>query len=292
MMVPNTQEMSVPAPFTLSLSNFEGPFDLLLTLISRRKLDITDIALAEVTDEFLTYIRPAFNEPGERSIDAALNTASEFLVTAATLLELKTARLLPHGEKALAANPQLLEARDLLFARLLQYRAYREVASVLEARFAAENQRFSRSVALEPRFAQVLPELVFDISPQAFAELAAQALRLHQAPDLEPAPDTIETGHLYTPATTIAAEEKVVLERLAHSGEPLSFTEICTDAASREVVVVRFLAVLELYKEGRIKVEQEVTLGPIWLALEPHARSTGHKTEQQPLTPEKEDAHV
>lgn len=271
MTVPNTLTQSAPAPFTLTLSNFEGPFDLLLTLISRRKLDITDIALAEVTDEFLTYIRPLL----EDGSDAALNTASDFLVTASTLLELKTARLLPRNEKVFAANPDLLEARDLLFARLLQYRAYRDVAAVLEERFTAENQRFSRTVALEPAFAQVLPELVFDLTPQAFAEIAAGALRLHEAPDLEPEPEHIDTGHIYTPATTIAAEEAVLLAKLGESGGQLSFAEACADAASREVVAVRFLAVLELYKEGKLAVEQSQALGPITLRLESSA--TAHR---------------
>ncbi|MDY6051351.1 MAG: ScpA family protein [Rothia sp. (in: high G+C Gram-positive bacteria)] len=263
-MVPNTLTPSAPAPFILTLSNFEGPYDLLLTLISRRKLDITDIALAEVTDEFLTYIRPLL----EDGSDAALNTASDFLITAATLLELKTARLLPRKNKALTSNPDLLEARDLLFARLLQYRAYREVASVLEEHFAAENQRFSRTVALEPAFTKVLPELVFDLTPQAFAQIAAGALRLHENPGREPEPAQIDTGHIYTPATTIAAEEATLLTKLGESGGQLSFTEACADAGSREVVAVRFLAVLELYKEGVLAVDQETTLGPITLRLE------------------------
>lgn len=267
MTVPNTREASAPTPFTLTLANFEGPFDLLLTLISRRKLDITDIALAEVTDEFLTYIRGALGIKDSRGADIALNTASEFLVTATTLIELKTARLLPRSDKALTTNPELLEARDLLFARLLQYRAYREVAAVLQARFSAENRRFARSVALEPRFAKVLPELIFDVTPQAFAEIAAGALRLHETADHEP--EHIDTGHIYTPATTIATEEAVVLARLKERCTPVSFAELCRDADSREVVAVRFLAVLELYKERRIRVDQQVTLGPITLTLEP-----------------------
>ncbi|WP_421084728.1 segregation and condensation protein A [Rothia nasimurium] len=267
MTVPNTLTQSAPAPFTLTLSNFEGPFDLLLTLISRRKLDITDIALAEVTDEFLTYIRGAFDTDHPRGQEIALNTASEFLVTAATLIELKTARLLPRGEKVIQANPDLLEARDLLFARLLQYRAYREVTAVLAEKFAAESQRFARTVALEPAFAKVLPELVFDLTPQAFAQIAAQALRLDQAPDLTPEPETIDTGHIYHPATTIAVEEAEILSRLSQAPGPLTFDDICQRAANREVIAVRFLAVLELYKEGLINVSQEVTLGPITLTL-------------------------
>ncbi|WP_237221415.1 segregation and condensation protein A [Rothia nasimurium] len=270
MTVPNTLDAGAPAPFTLTLSNFEGPFDLLLTLISRRKLDITDIALAEVTDEFLTYIKDAFDTDHPRGHDVALNTASEFLVTAATLIELKTARLLPRGDKAIQANPELLEARDLLFARLLQYRAYREVTAVLAEKFAAESHRFARTVALEPAFAQVLPELVFDLTPQGFAEIAARALRLHEAADTDPEPEQIDTGHIYHPATTIAVEEAEILSRLQQATTPLTFTDICERVANREVVAVRFLAVLELYKQGLLDVSQEVTLGPITLTLTRH----------------------
>lgn len=284
MMVPTQEAPSAPAqvrppePFTLALSNFEGPFDLLLTLISRRKLDITDIALARVTDEFLNYIHSAF----ESGSDAALNTASEFLVTAATLLELKTARLLPQPERVLAASPELLEARDLLFARLLQYRAYREVAAVLDEKFSGEAQRFARTVTLEPKFSKVLPELVFDLTPEEFARIAAGALRLDKGQEQEPLPETVQTDHIYRPATTIAAEEALILERLGQAGGAISFTDLCRDTASVEIVVVRFLAVLELYKEGMLQVEQTETLGPIYLELQPENDSAeNHGTENE-----------
>lgn len=269
MMVPKQQASSAPAqvrtpePFTVALRNFEGPFDLLLTLIARRKLDITDIALAQVTDEFLNYIHRAF----ESSSDVALNTASEFLVTAATLLELKTARLLPQPERVIAANPELLEARDLLFARLLQYRAYREVAAVLDEKFLDESRRFARTVVLEPQFSKVLPELVFDVSPEEFARIAARALHPGKNPQADLPPDTVHTEHMHRPATTISAEETVIVERLEETGGRMSFTELCSDAASLEITVVRFLAVLELYKDGTLHVYQEKTLGPITLAL-------------------------
>lgn len=282
MMVPTQQALKSPAqggshePFTLALSNFEGPFDLLLTLISRRKLDITDIALAQVTDEFLNYIHGAF----ESGSDAALNTASEFLVTAATLLELKTARLLPQPERVIAANPDLLEARDLLFARLLQYRAYREVAAVLDEKFAGEAQRFARTVPLEPKFSKVLPELVFDLTPEEFARIAAGALRLDRGQEQEPLPETVQTDHIYRPATTIAAEEAVILERLGQAGGAVSFTELCRDTSAVEIVVVRFLAVLELYKDGAIQIEQEERLGPIYVALSPEEQGTGSQGEE------------
>lgn len=269
MMVPTQEATSTPAelrvaePFTLALSNFEGPFDLLLGLISRRKLDITDIALAQVTDEFLTYIHTVF----EAGSEAALNTASEFLVTAATLLELKTARLLPQPDRVIATHPDLLEARDLLFARLLQYRAYREVVAVLEEKFKTEAQRFARTVALEPQFTKVLPELVFDLTPEGFARIAAEALRPDTSRQAEPEPKAVQVDHIYQPATTIAAEEALILERLSQSHGPVGFGQLCQDAPGKEIVVVRFLALLELYKEGILHVDQKESLGPILLRL-------------------------
>ena len=219
--------------FTLTLSNFEGPFDLLLTLISRRKLDITDVALAEVTDEFLAYLQALYAEGTERALDEA----SEFLVTAATLLELKTARLLPQHREPLEEDVALLEARDLLFARLLQYRAYRVVADIFAERWAQEARRFPRAVALEERFAHALPELIL-----------VEGLN----------------EHLHVPVTTIAAEEHYLLHALLDaSGRELRFDELVRGAGDLEIAVVRFLALLELYKEGALHVEQEQPLGEI-----------------------------
>lgn len=265
-MVPTqVQELNAPpptptsAPFALHLSNFEGPFDLLLHLITRKKLDITDIALAEVTDEFLSYISGVFDADTDRGLD----TASEFLVTAATLLDLKAARLLPRGAAHITANTDLLEARDLLFARLLQYRAYREVTAVLEERYVAEAQRFPRTVALDPRFSKVLPELVFDLSSEEFARIAAAALNpARDNEDPSKQDSEVETDHLHTPLTTIAAEEAHVLAQLGERGE-ITFAEIITGASAVEVAIVRFLAVLELFKEGALLLEQPQTLGPI-----------------------------
>lgn len=265
-MVPTpVQELNAPpptptsAPFALHLSNFEGPFDLLLHLITRKKLDITDIALAEVTDEFLSYISGVFDADTDRGLD----TASEFLVNAATMLDLKAARLLPRGAAHITANTDLLEARDLLFARLLQYRAYREVTAVLEERYVAEAQRFPRTVALDPRFSKVLPELVFDLSPEEFARIAAAALNpARDNEDPSKQDSEVETDHLHTPLTTIAAEEAHVLAQLGERGE-ITFAEIITGASAVEVAIVRFLAVLELFKEGALLLEQPQTLGPI-----------------------------
>lgn len=248
--------------FTLTLSNFEGPFDLLLTLISRRKLDITEVALAEVTDEFLAYLHALYAEGTERALDEA----SEFLVTAATLLELKTARLLPQHREPLEEDVALLEARDLLFARLLQYRAYREVADIFAERWAQEAQRFPRAVALEERFAQALPELVFTGGAEEFARIAAAALS-RTPKESEPEPEEIVeelNEHLHVPLTTIAAEEHYILHSLLDTAaRELSFAELVQGSGELEIAVVRFLALLELYKEGALHVEQDAPLGAI-----------------------------
>lgn len=245
--------------FTLTLQNFEGPFDLLLSLISRRKLDITDVALAEVTDEFLHYINQLF----ESQIDIALDQASDFLVTAATLLDLKAARLLPRGQVESEEDVALLEARDLLFARLLQYRAYRDVAGILAERYESEAQRFPRDVALEPQFAQVLPDLVFETTPEEFAEIAAKALSSSHFED-EPHENLaqVELGHLHQPLTTIADEENFIVQRLAENSQE-SFSNLIRGCGKFEIAVYRFLAVLELIRNGAVEVTQANPLGEI-----------------------------
>src|SRR5882757_2427530 len=148
--------------FEVHLDVFEGPFDLLLALISKHKLDITEIALSSVTDEFIAHIR-AMSDAWD------LDQASYFLVVAATLLDLKAARLLPSGEVDDEEDLALLDARDLLFARLLQYRAYKQVAAVFAERIAAEGRRYPRAVSLEEPFAQLLPEVLLGLGPAEFA---------------------------------------------------------------------------------------------------------------------------
>lgn len=250
------------AEFTLTLANFEGPFDLLLSLISRRKLDITDVALAEVTDEFLHFISALFDAKAENALD----TASDFLVTAATLLDLKAARLLPQPSVKSEEDIALLEARDLLFARLLQYRAYREVTSILSDKYADEAQRFPRDVTLEPQFAQVLPELVFEISPEEFAHIAANALKIYRVgEDQQVSQDMGSRGvleHLREPLTTIAAEETFIVEYL-QSNQESTFSQLIDGSSEFEVAVFRFLALLELLKNGTVLVNQEFPLGEI-----------------------------
>lgn len=237
--------------FTVTLENFEGPFDLLLSLISRRKLDITDIALATVTDEFLQYISALFDAETTKALDQA----SDFLVTAATLLDLKAARLLPQPRVASEEDIALLEARDLLFARLLQYRAYRDVAEILSEKYESEAQKFPRSVALEPQFAQALPELVFTTTPEEFARIAAVALS-KSAFDAEQETKTQAStfDHLREPLTTIAREEQVIIQHLSN-GQAATFYDVIAGSGEFEIAVVRFLAVLELFRRGVVDID-------------------------------------
>ena len=239
--------------FEVRLTNFSGPFDLLLNLISRRELDITEIALAQVTDEFIAHIRRAQAAEGEWRLDEA----SEFLVVAATLLDLKAARLLPAGAVEDEEDIALLEARDLLFARLLQYRAFKEMARQLATRLEDEGARFPRDVALEPEFTRLLPELVWKHSPEEFAALAVKVLTPRQE---QPASVSIE--HLHAPLVSVR-DQAVVLENLLRTSGPLSFGQLTEDAASRLVLVVRFLALLEMFRDGAISFDQAAPLSEL-----------------------------
>lgn len=240
------------APFRVHLENFSGPFDLLLSLITKHKLDITEIALAQVTDEFIEHIRRAEDQLGQWD----LSQASEFLVVAATLLDLKAARLLPTGDVEDAEDLELLEARDLLFARLLQYRAFKEVAAHLEVALDAASRRFPRSVAMEPQFAALLPELVWQIGPEELALLAARA----SGPG--PAPATVDLTHLHAPPVSVREQAAVLVDRLRRQ-HTTTFRHLVADAAGAAVVVGRFLALLELFREGMIAFDQVSPLGEL-----------------------------
>jgi segregation and condensation protein A len=239
------------AAFEVHLDVFEGPFDLLLGLISKHQLDITEVALAQVTDEFVGWIR-AYREVNGTDWDLA--QASEFLVVAATLLDLKAARLLPSADGPDEEDLALIEARDLLFARLLQYRAFKGIAAVLEGRMADRARRIPRQVGLEPQLAQLLPELVFGITPEQLAALAAKALA--------PRPDVgVALDHLHAPTVSVREQAAIVMERLRHS-HTVSFRSLVADAEI-PVVVARFLALLELYREGAVAFEQVDALGEL-----------------------------
>jgi segregation and condensation protein A len=245
---------SIPARiagFSVSLKNFDGPFDLLLQLISRHKMDITEVAIATVTDEFIAYIK-ALEATDE---GWKLDHATEFLVVAATLLDLKAARLLPSGEIDDEEDLALLEARDLLFARLLQYRAFKEIAVILETRIEIQERTFPRSVALDPIFASLLPEVLIGVTPERFAAIANRVLTPKTAP-------TLSTVHLHLAMVSVAAEAKLVIAQLRRQ-KTSTFRSLVADATSTLVVVARFLALLELYREGQIRFEQVVALGEL-----------------------------
>jgi segregation and condensation protein A len=236
--------------FEVHLDNFEGPFDLLLGLISKHKLDITEVSLHKVTDEFISFIRSYGREWD-------LDQASYFLLVAATLLDLKAARLLPSGEVEDEEDLALLEARDLLFARLLQYRAYKEVAAVFSGRIARESRRFARMVPMEPQFANLLPEVLLGLGPAEFARLAAKTL----AP--KPVP-TVSVEHIYAPQASVREQAALLVERLRHAGRA-TFRALTTDCAGTYEIVARFLAVLELYREQAVSLEQIEPLGELYI---------------------------
>lgn len=234
--------------FEVHLDVFEGPFDLLLGLIAKHQLDVTEVSLSKVTDEFISYINRH-----EREWD--LDQATHFLVVAATLLDLKAARLLPSGEVEDEADLELLEARDLLFARLLQYRAYKEVAAIFAAHMADQGRRFPRTVPLEPRFAEVRPELRLDVTPEGLARLAARAL----APKPKPA---VSVGHIYSPVVSVQEQANILVTRLRGSRRA-SFRGLIADCAGTYEVVARFLALLELYRVSAIAFDQVEPLGEL-----------------------------
>ncbi|MGW7100725.1 segregation and condensation protein A [Streptomyces sp. NPDC054838] len=234
--------------FTLRLANFEGPFDLLLQLISRHKLDVTEVALSQVTDEFMAYIRAM-------GPDWDLDQTSEFLVVAATLLDLKAARLLPAAEVEDEADLALLEARDLLFARLLQYRAYKQVAALFQDWTRQEGKRYPRTVGLEPHHAELLPEVVISIGADGFARLAVQAMR----PRAEP---QVYVEHIHAPLVSVREQAGLVVALLKARGEA-TFQELTEGAPDTLTVVARFLALLELYREKAVVLDQEQALGAL-----------------------------
>lgn len=263
--------------FRVRLDNFEGPFDLLLGLISKHKLDITEVSLHKVTDDFIAHIRSHGKEWD-------LDQASHFLLVAATLLDLKAARLLPSGEVDDEEDLALLEARDLLFARLLQYRAYKEVARVFAGRIAEASRRFPRLVPMEPRFANLLPEVLLGLGPDEFARLAARALT-------PKAPPAVSVEHMYQPKASVKEQAAIVVERLRRLRRT-TFRVLASDAEGTFEVVARFLALLELYRERAVTFEQDEPLGElhvIWTGSDEGDVEVGDDYEG---APKKEEAQT
>ncbi|GAA2484788.1 hypothetical protein GCM10009858_23290 [Terrabacter carboxydivorans] len=272
------------APFEVHLDVFSGPFDLLLGLISKHKLDITEVALAKVTDEFVAHIKTA----QAADSDWDLGQASEFLLIAATLLDLKASRLLPQSSPQDDEDLALIEARDLLFARLLQYRAYKEIAGIFRDRMATLGRITPRQAGLEPEFASLLPELVISITPEQFAMVAARAMTPKIAP-------TVGLEHLHAPQVSVREQAALIVDRLRHRGQ-VSFRSLVADADSTLVIVARFLALLELFKEAAIAFEQAEALGELdirWtgtddgdIAIDDEFDEAEDETEDGPDRPE------
>ncbi len=253
--------------FRVHLDNFEGPFDLLLGLITKHQLDVTEVALSAVTDEFIAHLRAATAREEEFDLDEA----SEFVLVAATLLDLKAARLLPAADVEDPEDLALLEARDLLFARLLQYRAYKRVAELLAERHARASRSVPRAVAVEPRFERLLPELVLTVTPEQLAALAARVLTPRPVP-------LVALDHLHASAVSVREEAGVVVARLRARGAA-TFADLVADAGDGEhgvlVRVARFLAVLELFRERRVRLEQEEALGVLLVRWDADAVDAG-----------------
>ncbi len=234
--------------FELRLDNFEGPFDLLLNLIAKHKLDITEVALSKVTDEFIAHVKA-----GGAHWD--LEQTSSFLLVASTLLDLKAARLLPQGDVEDEDDLELLEARDLLFARLMQYKAFKQVAGVLAMRLADEAKRHPRLVGLEERYAGLLPEVLIGIGLDQFAVLAAKALEPKPEPELS-------LQHLHVARVSVREQAALVVERLRRSGT-MTFRALCGDSPDTLTTVARFLSLLELFREGAVAFEQAAALSEL-----------------------------
>lgn len=236
--------------FEVNLGVFEGPFDLLLSLISKHELDITEVSLSRVTDEFISYLK-SLDE------DEELDQASEFLVIAATLLDLKIAGLLPKGEVVDAEDVALLEARDLLFAKLLQYRAFKEISAWFNAAITIEENRIPRDVPIETRFREQKPELIWSLTLDEFAKLAEETLTPKHIP-------SVGLTHLHAPRISIREQAAEVIKMLRASNG-LSFRQLIASVKDRAIVVARFLSILELYRLTAISFEQESPLGDLML---------------------------
>jgi segregation and condensation protein A len=261
------QEQRSTGDFAVRLDNFEGPFDLLLSLIGKHKLDVTEVSLSQVTDEFLAHIKAA-------SADGVwdLEQTTSFLLVASTLLDLKAARLLPQGDVEDEDDLALLEARDLLFARLLQYRAFKEVAGIVQRRLEVEARRYPRSVGLEERYSSLLPEVLIGLGLEDFAELAARAL----APRPEP---QLSLSHIHAPVVSVREQAGLVVSALKGSGT-LTFRTLVADAPDMMTRVARFLALLELFREGVVAFDQVTPLGEL------SVRWTGDEDTEVEITDE------
>ena len=282
--IPGVEPGAEAPAFAVRLENFEGPFDLLLGLIAKHKLDITEVALSRVTDEFIVHVK---NLGGEWDLEQT----TSFLVVAATLLDLKAARLLPQGDVEDEEDLALLEARDLLFARLLQYRAFKLVAGELQERIASEARQHPRAVGLEEQFASLLPEVLIGIGLEEFARLAAKAM--------EPKPvEQVSLQHIHAAKVSVREQAALVVDRLRRGGT-MTFRALCGDSPDRLTTVARFLSLLELFREGVVSFDQVTPLGELsvrWtgddegdIEINDEFDGTVSGDEPAPVAPEQEE---
>ena len=269
-------EQSEQSGFQVRLSNFEGPFDLLLQLIFAHRLDVTEVALHQVTDDFIAYTKAI-------GAKMELEETTTFLVIAATLLDLKAARLLPAGEVHDEEDLALLEVRDLLFARLLQYRAFKHVAVMFAELEAAALRSYPRSVSLESRYEDLLPEVMLGVDAERFAQIAASAFTPRPVP-------TVATEHLHEVMVSVPEQAEKLLAVLERRGvgQWASFSELVADCEVPIEIVGRFLALLELYRARTVAFDQPEPLGVLQISW------TGQRpTNDHPATAEavEEDAH-
>jgi len=272
---PDLATEGLDTAFAVRLDNFEGPFDLLLSLISKHKMDVTEVALSKVTVEFIAHIKAAGDVWD-------LEQTTSFLLVASTLLDLKAARLLPSGDVEDEEDLALLEARDLLFARLLQYRAFKQVAAVLETRIEGESLRFPRAVGLDERFATLLPDVLIGLGLEEFAGLAARAL------EPKPEPEGISIAHIHAPTVSVREQAHLVVERLRVHGT-LTFRKIAADAPDTMTRIARFLALLELFREGVLAFDQMTPLGELtvrWTGGEDQEVEINDEFDGTPLSPD------
>jgi len=251
--------------FRVRLSNFEGPFDLLLQLIFAHRLDVTEVALHTVTDDFIAYTKAAAKQ-------LELDETTAFLVIAATLLDLKAARLLPAGEVHDEEDLALLEVRDLLFARLLQYRAYKHVAVMFAELEAAALRSYPRAVSLEDRYEDLLPEVMLGVDAERFAQIAAAAFTPRPVP-------TVGLEHLHASAVSVPEQAQHVLSLLEQRGvgQWLTFAELIGDCTGGLEIVGRFLALLELFRAQAVAFEQVEPLGVLQVSW------TGNRPDNERL---------
>lgn len=260
-------EESATSGFQVNLEVYSGPFDALLGMIANNRLELTEVSLSSITEEFLTYVRGL-------DFTKNMDEASAFLDIASILVEAKSVAILPGGEDSQHDEQSLevLRERDLLFARLLQYRAYKQAAGDFRARIAANSGRFPHPAAMDEGVAAMLPELVWTLTPLELARLTAQVIA--NAPASE-----VSIHQLHVPLVDLRAQSLVVRDRLiaaleSKGDQSMSFSELTRDCTSRIEVVARFMAVLVFFKQGVLQYQQDGPFAELHLRWVPGVDET------------------